>query len=38
MLVAANTFVREPDGWRIVHHQAGPMPEGELAPDQGTLH
>jgi limonene-1,2-epoxide hydrolase len=25
-LVAANVFVREPDGFRLVHHQASPAP------------
>lgn len=24
-LVATNVFVREDDGWRIVHHQGGPI-------------
>jgi ketosteroid isomerase-like protein len=25
-LVATNLFVREDDAWRMLHHQAGPMP------------
>ena len=25
-LVATNVFVREDEGWRLVHHQAGPTP------------
>lgn len=24
-LIATNTFVREDDAWRMVHHQAGPL-------------
>ena len=31
MVLATNTFVREGGRFRMVHHQAGPTPEGELA-------
>ena len=31
-LVATNVFVREPDGWRMVHHQAGPVAPEEVPP------
>lgn len=29
-LTATNIFVREGDGWKIVHHQAGPLPAGAV--------
>ncbi len=35
VLVATNGFVREPGGWRMVHHQAGPandLPQEPPAP------
>ena len=36
-LAATNLFVREDDQWRLVHHQAGPMPgtpsEADLVDD-----
>jgi ketosteroid isomerase-like protein len=36
-LVATNFYVREGDGWRMLHHQAGPTPVA--APDaDGTRH
>jgi len=31
-LIATNLFVREDDGWRMVHHQAGPT-RGTPAPE-----
>jgi ketosteroid isomerase-like protein len=38
-LVATNVFVREDGAWRMVHHQAGPLPEPEEeeAPPGGAL-
>ncbi len=30
VLVATNVFVREGDGWKIVHHQAGPTVPPDL--------
>lgn len=36
MVLATNTFVREGGRFRMVHHQAGPTPEGEMGgPDEG---
>jgi ketosteroid isomerase-like protein len=36
-LVATNLFVRESEGWRMVHHQAGPLPV--VAPEEPqTMH
>ncbi|MGO4725870.1 MULTISPECIES: nuclear transport factor 2 family protein [unclassified Inquilinus] len=39
-LAATNVFTREPEGWRMVHHQAGPT--REATPQQprpaGTIH
>ncbi len=32
VLVATNVFVREGDAWRMVHHQAGGVAPGALAP------
>jgi ketosteroid isomerase-like protein len=31
MVLATNTFVRESGRFRMVHHQAGPTPESEIA-------
>lgn len=31
LLVATNLFVREADGWRLVHHQAGGVAPGAVA-------
>ena len=28
-LIATNLFLREGDGWKLTHHQAGPMPAAE---------
>ena len=28
-LIATNLFLREEDGWKLIHHQAGPMPTTE---------
>ena len=28
-LIATNLFLRELDGWKMIHHQAGPMPATE---------
>ena len=28
-LIATNLFLREGDGWKLIHHQAGPMPATE---------
>ena len=33
ILVATNSFVREADGWKLVHHQAGPMAEDPVFTD-----
>ncbi len=39
VLAATNVFVREEDGWKLVHHQAGPTPEtAEAAPPHAQLH
>ncbi len=32
VLIATNLFVREADGWRMVHHQAGGVAAAALAP------
>ena len=32
VLAATNVFVREDGRWRLVHHQAGPVQEVEIAP------
>lgn len=37
-LVATNFFVREEDGWRMVHHQAGPAPGLVPIEPTTTLH
>jgi len=40
-LAATNVFHREPEGWRLVHHQAGPTREAApAAPAKpaGTIH
>jgi ketosteroid isomerase-like protein len=31
LLIATNLFVREADGWRMVHHQAGGVAPGAIA-------
>ena len=31
-LIATNVFVRERDGWRMVHHQAGPASQARPSP------
>lgn len=28
-LIATNMFLREPDGWKMTHHQSGPVPAPE---------
>ena len=33
VLAATNIFVREQEHWRIVHHQASPVRQADLAPD-----
>lgn len=43
MLVATNLFSREDGGWRMVHHQAGPLaaqprPRPETPPEHRRLH
>ncbi len=35
-LVATNTFVLEVDGWKMIHHQAGPLPQA-LNTDEGDI-
>ena len=39
-LAATNVFSREPEGWRLVHHHAGPTRESAPAPAKptGTIH
>jgi ketosteroid isomerase-like protein len=39
-LAATNVFSREPEGWRLVHHQAGPTRETAPASARptGTIH
>jgi hypothetical protein len=38
-LVATNVFVREGGAWKMVHHQAGPLPPAreESEPPGGAL-
>lgn len=36
-LVATNVFVREAGGWRICHHQAGPMQQPAASPPPGAM-
>jgi ketosteroid isomerase-like protein len=36
-LVATNGFVREVDGWRMIHHQAGPLGRARSRPPAPTL-
>ena len=41
VLVASNYFAREDGGWRIVHHQSGPVneaPRPQRARPRGSLH
>jgi len=37
-LVATNTFVLEADRWRLVHHQAGPLPQRDDIHEGDILH
>lgn len=37
-LVATNVFALEQEGWRVVHHQAGPLPPVVDPPATGTVH
>ncbi len=39
-LIATNVFVREDGEWRLVHHQAGPVPPAAAAEEPGppTVH
>ena len=38
-LVASNFFVRENGGWKMVHHQAGPVAQQEIDfPVSGSVH
>ncbi len=40
-LIASNMFAREGDGWRLVHHQAGPTtatPPPDSDPTPGAMH
>jgi ketosteroid isomerase-like protein len=41
VLVAANLFRREDDGWRMIHHQSGPLsvlPSPPPSRPSGTVH
>jgi len=40
VLVASNTFVREAEHWRMIHHQSGPtdLPPGRTGAPPGPLH
>jgi hypothetical protein len=38
VLIATNGFVRESDGWRMVHHQAGPANDLPSEPSPAKLH
>ena len=35
-LIATNVFAREQDGWRMVHHQAGPSGQAQPAPPRAS--
>ena len=37
-LIATNLFVREAEEWRLVHHQAGPVPALAELPSNGVVH
>lgn len=38
-LIATNVFAREAGSWRLVHHQAGPVPPATAGPvNGGTVH
>jgi ketosteroid isomerase-like protein len=37
-LIATNIFVREEGSWKLVHHQAGPLPTEPDPPAAGTVH
>lgn len=39
-LAASNLFIREEDGWRLVHHQAGPTPDqpDSTPVETGSMH
>lgn len=36
--LTTNTFVREPLGWKMVHHHAGPTPPPSSKPKPSSLH
>lgn len=37
-LVATNIFIRESDGWKLVHHQSGPRPQNSHASLAESVH
>jgi ketosteroid isomerase-like protein len=38
LLVATNLFVREAGAWKLVHHQAGPLPPEVPGPTSESVH
>jgi hypothetical protein len=37
-LIATNTFVLEAEAWKMIHHQAGPLPQPKNIKEGGILH
>lgn len=37
-LIASNIFIIESAAWKMIHHQAGPLPKSEIAGKDDILH